>query len=50
MVLNLSRNAMKFVVKGFVRLRAAVVEDSVLIMIEDSGPGIPSSKRKTNAG
>ena len=37
---------MKFVVKGFVRLRAAVVDGNVVIYIEDSGPGVPQSKRK----
>lgn len=29
----------KFVVKGFVRLRAEVVDGSVIISVEDSGPG-----------
>lgn len=45
-VLNLGRNAVKFVVEGFVRLRAAVVDGIVLLYIEDSGPGIPEEKRK----
>jgi signal transduction histidine kinase len=47
-VLNLGRNSLKFVNKGFIRLRAAVddVDNSVLIYIEDSGPGIPLEKRK----
>ena len=47
-VLNLGRNSLKFVNKGFIRLRAVVddVDNSVLIYIEDSGPGIPLEKRK----
>ena len=45
-VLNLGRNAVKFVVKGFVRLRAEEVNGSVHLYIEDSGPGIPEEKRK----
>ena len=45
-VLNLARNAMKFVDKGFIRLRAAVVEGNVRLCIEDSGPGIPREKRE----
>lgn len=48
MVLNLGRNSLKFVNKGFIRLRAIVDEgdQTVLIYIEDSGPGIPVEKRK----
>jgi signal transduction histidine kinase/CheY-like chemotaxis protein len=45
-MLNLGRNAAKFVTKGFVRLRAEVVEGNVQLCVEDSGPGIPESKRK----
>jgi signal transduction histidine kinase/ActR/RegA family two-component response regulator len=45
-VLNLGRNAAKFVTKGFVKLRAEVVEGNVHMFVEDSGPGIPESKRK----
>lgn len=37
---------MKFVHKGFVRLRAVEAEGSVRIYVEDSGPGIPPEKRK----
>jgi signal transduction histidine kinase/CheY-like chemotaxis protein len=44
-VLNLSRNSAKFVEKGYIRLRADVVDHSVCIYVEDSGPGIPESKR-----
>ena len=46
-VLNLSRNSVKFVVKGFVRIRGRVdsTTGSVVIDIEDSGPGIPVNKR-----
>lgn len=32
--------------RGFIRLSAAVVDGKVEIYIEDSGPGIPASKRK----
>lgn len=46
-VMNLGRNAVKFVTKGFVRLRAARDLESgyVRIFVEDSGPGIPLEKR-----
>ncbi len=46
-IFNFGRNATKFVTKGFVRLRAEVVEGNVQLSVEDSGPGIPESKRKT---
>jgi signal transduction histidine kinase/CheY-like chemotaxis protein len=45
-VLNLGQNAVKFVKKGFVRLRADVVDGMVQVYVEDSGPGIPHEKRK----
>jgi signal transduction histidine kinase/CheY-like chemotaxis protein len=45
-VLNLGRNAAKFVEKGYVRLRADVVDGTVQVYVEDSGPGIPLGKRK----
>lgn len=44
-VLNLARNAIKFVEEGFVRLYANVVDGRVRIYVEDSGPGIPVDKR-----
>jgi CheY-like chemotaxis protein len=44
-VLNLARNSVKFVTTGFVRLRAAVMNDEVVLYVEDSGPGIPQEKR-----
>jgi signal transduction histidine kinase/CheY-like chemotaxis protein len=44
-VLNLGQNAAKFVEKGFVRLRADVVDGLVQVYVEDSGPGIPREKR-----
>jgi signal transduction histidine kinase/CheY-like chemotaxis protein len=44
-VLNLCRNSAKFVEKGYIRLRADVVDNSVCIYVEDSGPGIPKAKR-----
>ena len=43
-VLNLSRNSCKFVVQGFIRLRADVVDGVARIYVEDSGPGIPPEK------
>lgn len=46
-ILNLSRNSTKFVEKGFIRLRAELKEPCGLcIYVEDSGPGIPLSKRE----
>jgi signal transduction histidine kinase/CheY-like chemotaxis protein len=45
-VLNLVRNSSKFVEKGFLRMRAAVVNGLVKIYVEDSGPGISADKRK----
>lgn len=44
-VLNLSRNSAKFVDKGYICLRADVVDNNVCIYVEDSGPGIPEAKR-----
>lgn len=44
-ILNLARNSAKFVVEGFVRLRAEVIEGHVHLFVEDSGPGIPEDKR-----
>jgi len=44
-VLNLTANAKKFVQKGYIRLRAAVVDLKVEVYVEDSGPGIPEEKR-----
>lgn len=46
-ILNLARNATKFVEHGFIRLRAEVsVCGNVCIYIEDSGPGIPLEKQR----
>jgi signal transduction histidine kinase/CHASE1-domain containing sensor protein len=45
-ILNLGRNAAKFVREGFVKLRADVIDDEVCLFVEDSGPGIPLEKRK----
>lgn len=46
-VLNLvGRNAAKFVDEGFVKFRADVIDNSVHIFVEDSGPGIPKEKRE----
>lgn len=44
--LNLARNSVKFVDKGFVRLRAEIINEHVHVFIEDSGPGIPFEKRE----
>ena len=46
-VLNLCNNSCKFVERGFVRLGAYVDDDDghVRVFVEDSGPGIPASKR-----
>jgi signal transduction histidine kinase len=43
-VLNLGRNSIKFVEKGFIRFRAAVVDGLVELYVEDSGPGVPKDK------
>ena len=45
-VLNLASNSRKFVQRGFINLRAAVVDGAVRIYVEDSGPGIPLEKRE----
>jgi K+-sensing histidine kinase KdpD len=45
-MLNLGRNSSKFVEKGFIRLRAEVVDNSVRLIVEDSGPGVPEEKRE----
>lgn len=45
-ILNLVRNASKFVEKGFLRVRADVVNGQVRIYVEDSGPGVPLAKQK----
>jgi len=45
-ILNLSRNAAKFLVEGFLKLRANVRNGSVHLYVEDSGPGIPQDKRQ----
>ena len=44
-VLNLAANSTKFVEKGYIRLRAIVENDKVVVAVEDSGPGIPQEKR-----
>jgi hypothetical protein len=46
-VLNLASNSCKFVEKGFVRLGAKILESdgTVIVFVEDSGPGIPLEKR-----
>jgi signal transduction histidine kinase len=49
-VLNLGRNSAKFVETGFVRLKADVIDDKVILSVEDSGPGIPEEKRRNLYG
>jgi len=44
-VLNLANNSIKFVNQGYIRLRAAVVDEHVEIFVEDSGPGISRERR-----
>eukprot|EP00977_Amphora_coffeiformis_P011150 scaffold2661_cov166-Amphora_coffeaeformis.AAC.4 len=46
-VMNLGRNAAKFVTQGFIRLKANVENGHVRILVEDSGPGIPDEKKET---
>lgn len=46
-LLNLVRNASKFVASGFIRCRAEVVKDRLELSVEDSGPGIPDHCRPT---
>lgn len=49
-MLNLGRNAAKFVQKGFVRFRTDVIDDEVHLYVEDSGPGVPQEKRNNLFG
>ena len=55
-LLNLTRNSAKFVLRGFIRMRVRVVEEDndpstgkvtkrIELSVEDSGPGIPLKKR-----
>jgi signal transduction histidine kinase len=44
-LLNLGRNAAKFVEKGFIRLRVCEVDKLVRISVDGSGPGIPKEKQ-----
>ena len=45
-ILNLAINSSKFVVEGFIRLRAEVAHDEVTLFVEDSGPGIRPEQRE----
>mmetsp|Transcript_12529 Transcript_12529/g.30268 ORF Transcript_12529/g.30268 Transcript_12529/m.30268 type:complete len:1099 (-) Transcript_12529:131-3427(-) len=45
-ILNLGRNSIKFVDRGFIRLRAEEMNGNVRIFVDDSGSGIPVEKRK----
>jgi signal transduction histidine kinase len=44
-LLNLGRNATKFVEKGFIRLHVCEVDKLARISVEGSGPGIPHEKQ-----
>jgi signal transduction histidine kinase/CheY-like chemotaxis protein len=44
-LLNLGRNATKFIEKGFIRLRVCEVDKMIQISVEDSGSGIPLEKQ-----
>jgi signal transduction histidine kinase/CheY-like chemotaxis protein len=44
-IINLVCNAAKYVEKGFVRMRADIVDNNVRLYVEDSGPGIAPNKR-----
>ena len=45
-ILNLGRNSIKFIDRGFIRLRAEERNGNVRIFVDDSGSGIPVEKRK----
>jgi signal transduction histidine kinase/response regulator of citrate/malate metabolism len=45
-LLNLGRNATKFVAKGYVKLGAKIVDGSVQLFVEDSGYGISLDRKK----
>ena len=44
-ILNLVHNASKFVARGFIRMRADIVDHEVRVLVEDSGPGIREERR-----
>lgn len=44
-VLNLAMNSSKYVEKGYIRIRAEMLDGFVRLLVEDSGPGIPVEKR-----
>ena len=44
-ICNLATNSTKFVNYGFIRLRAELCDGSVVLYVEDSGPGIPPDKQ-----
>jgi hypothetical protein len=51
-ILNLARNSIKFVEQGYIKMSAYVVvldedgSENVMLSVEDSGPGIPASKKQ----
>ena len=46
-MLNLARNSLKFVEKGFIRLRCQLTSDGMVqLSVEDSGPGVPQHKKE----
>lgn len=44
-ILNLAIYALKSVQRGFIRLRVETLNNNVLVVVEDSGPGIAMEKR-----
>lgn len=46
-VLNLISNACKFTMNGFVRVNLQYEDDSILIAVQDTGPGIASNDQAT---
>jgi len=49
-IFNLSRNSIKFLTRGFIKLTASVVDGNVQLTVEDSGEGIPEAKQKNLFG
>jgi signal transduction histidine kinase len=45
-IMNLGRNSVKFVDRGYIKLAAELVDDEVQLSVSDSGPGIPPDKRR----
>lgn len=45
-MMNLGRNSVKFTSSGWIRFRAVIVDGFVELHVEDTGNGIPESKRR----